>query len=117
MRMNPKESTSDLLGINSNFHIRKGWKMQAIMLVHGILGSSMQLGTEEIWPPSGKEIIFNHYGRIAKLRNPSAIATGIISQITSAYQVYGPIIKDIDAIVTAQGGLNPVFFTTGASIS
>ena len=84
--------------------------MQAIILVHGIMGSKLQLGNEEIWPPSLGEIISGHYGRIAKLRDPSAIATGILYQYTSFYQIYGPIINDIDAIVAAQGGLRPDFF-------
>jgi hypothetical protein len=84
--------------------------MQAIILVPGILGSSLQLGSEEIWPPSFGEIISGHYKRIAKLRNPAAIATGVISQITSLYQVYGPIIADIEAIIGQQGGLRPEFF-------
>ena len=84
--------------------------MQAIILVHGIMGSKLQLGNEEIWPPSLGEIISGRYGRIAKLRDPSAIATGILYQYTSFYQIYGPIINDIDAIVAAQGGLRPDFF-------
>jgi pimeloyl-ACP methyl ester carboxylesterase len=84
--------------------------MQAIILVHGIMGSKLQLGNEEIWPPSFGEFLSGHYGRIAKLMDPSAIATGILYQYTSFYQIYGPIINDIDAIVAAQGGLRPDFF-------
>jgi len=34
--------------------------MQAIILVHGIMGSKLQLGTEEIWPPSFGEVLSGH---------------------------------------------------------
>src|ERR1700737_3949702 len=83
--------------------------MQAILLVHGIMGSKLQLGTEEIWPPSLGELISGHYGRIDKLRDPGAIATGILFQYTSFYQIYGPIFNDLNAIVAAQGGADPPF--------
>jgi lecithin:cholesterol acyltransferase len=84
--------------------------MQAIILVHGIMGSKLQLGSEEIWPPSPGEIFANHYGRIDKLRDPSAVATGILFQYTSFYQIYGPIFNDLNAIVNYQGGLVPPFW-------
>jgi phospholipase A1 len=84
--------------------------MQAIILVHGIMGSKLQLGTEEIWPPSFGEVLSGHYARISKLRNPNAIATAIMYQYTSFYQVYGPIINELDAIVAAQGGSRPKFW-------
>ncbi|WP_164940557.1 lipase/acyltransferase domain-containing protein [Bradyrhizobium zhanjiangense] len=35
---------------------------------------------------------------------------GIIYQYTSFFQVYGPIINDIDAIIAAQGGRRPDFY-------
>jgi pimeloyl-ACP methyl ester carboxylesterase len=84
--------------------------MQAIILVHGIMGSKLQFGTEEIWPPSLGEVFSNHYGRIAKLRDPGAIATGILLQYTSFYQVYGPVLNDLNAIVNYQGGVVPPFW-------
>jgi phospholipase A1 len=84
--------------------------MQAIILVHGIMGSKLQLGGEEIWPPTLGEIFANHYGRIGKLRDPSAVATGILLQYTSFYQIYGPILDDLNAIVNDQGGLVPPFW-------
>jgi pimeloyl-ACP methyl ester carboxylesterase len=84
--------------------------MQAIILVHGIMGSKLQLGNEEIWPPSLGEIFSDHYSRIDKLRDPSAIATGILLQYTSFYQIYGPILNELNAIVDDQGGLVPPFW-------
>lgn len=64
--------------------------MQAIILVHGIMGSKLKLGTEEIWPPSLGEMIQDHYTRIGKLRDPRAVPTDILYQYTSFYQIYGP---------------------------
>lgn len=85
--------------------------MQAIILVHGIMGSKLKLGTEEIWPPSLREMLSKppHYLRIDKLRNPKAVATEIIYQYTSLIPVYAPIIRILDDIVDEQGGLRPRF--------
>jgi len=84
--------------------------MQAIVVVHGILGSKLNLDSEEIWPPSLGEIINNHYRRIAKLMDRNAIATDIVYQYTSFYQIYGPLIEDVDAIIAEQGGIRPNFW-------
>src|SRR5437899_3865574 len=84
--------------------------MQAIILVHGIMGSKLDLGAEEIWPPSWSEIFNGQYLRIAKLMDKKAVPTDIIYQYTSFFQVYGPIIKDIDAIIDNQGGLRLDFW-------
>src|SRR5260370_22633182 len=84
--------------------------MQAIILVHGIMGSKLNLGAEEIWPPSLSEIFNGQYLRIAKLMDTKAVATGIIYQFTSFYQIYGPIINDIDAIIDDRGGMRPDFW-------
>src|SRR5438552_13241012 len=84
--------------------------MQAIILVHGIMGSKLKLTTDEIWPPSFSEVIQNHYTRIAKLRDPRAVPTDLLYQYTSFYQLYGPIARELDAIVTVQGGRRPNFW-------
>jgi pimeloyl-ACP methyl ester carboxylesterase len=86
--------------------------MEGIILVHGIMGSKLTLGNEEIWPPSLGEVLSKppHYKRIAKLKDQHATATGIVFQYTSVYQVYGPIIKDLDDIIAAQGGIRPDFW-------
>ena len=84
--------------------------MQAIILVHGIMGSKLKLGTEEIWPPSLGELLQNHYTRIAKLRDPRAAPTDILYQYTSFYQIYGPIARELDAILAVQGGRRPNFW-------
>jgi len=84
--------------------------MQAIVVVHGIMGSKLQLGSEEIWPPSLSEIINNHYLRIDKLMDRNAIPTDILYQYTSFYQIYGPLIDDVDAIINEQGGTRPDFW-------
>jgi hypothetical protein len=84
--------------------------MHAIILVHGIMGSKLKLDTEEIWPPSVGEVLSGHYGRVAKLMDVHAIPTDILYQYTSFYQVYGPVINDINAIVNQQGGMRPDFW-------
>jgi hypothetical protein len=74
------------------------------------MGSKLKLDTEEIWPPSVGEVLSGHYGRIAKLMDVHAIPTDILYQYTSFYQVYGPVINDINAIVNQQGGMRPDFW-------
>jgi pimeloyl-ACP methyl ester carboxylesterase len=86
--------------------------MQAIILVHGIMGSELTLGKEVIWPPSVGEVIHDRYERIAKLRDTSAIATNILYQYKGAsfIQIYAPIIRELDAIVNYKGGSRPDFW-------
>lgn len=86
--------------------------MQAIILVHGIMGSELKLGTEVIWPPTISEVVYNHYERIAKLRDTHAVATDILYQYKglSVVPIYAPIIRVLDDIVAYQGGLRPKFW-------
>ena len=84
--------------------------MQAVILVHGIMGSKLKLGTEVIWPPSLGEILQDQYTRIGKLRDPRAVPTDLLYQYTGFYQIYGPIARELDAILAQQGGRRPNFW-------
>ena len=74
--------------------------MEAIFLVPGIEGSRLNLGTEEIWPPTLSEGVFG-YHRIDKLLDPRAVATAIIDQVTFLYPVYKPLIEELNKIAAA----------------
>jgi hypothetical protein len=84
--------------------------MEAIILIPGILGSKLRLSTEEIWPPSLGEVLGNHYTRVAKLRNPSATAAGIIDEYTVFFQIYRPIMSELDSIAGALGATRLDFY-------
>jgi pimeloyl-ACP methyl ester carboxylesterase len=84
--------------------------MRAIILVHGIMGSKLKLAKETIWPPSLEEFGDNHYHRIAKLMNSKAVATDILYQYTSFFQIYGPIIQHIEDYINDRGGRRPEFW-------
>jgi phospholipase A1 len=105
--------SSELLAlIQIEIDLERILEMQAIILVHGIMGSELKLGTETIWPPSVNEVVNNSYERIAKLRDTHAVATDILYQYKgfSVVPIYAPIIRELDDIVNYQGGSRPNFW-------
>jgi len=87
--------------------------MECIFLVPGIEGSRLSLGTEEVWPPTPEEII-GGYDRIAKLLDPSVIATGIWDETVIFglihYPVYKPLMDKLDEIAQELGARRVNFF-------
>jgi pimeloyl-ACP methyl ester carboxylesterase len=70
--------------------------MHTILLIPGILGSKLKLGSSEIWPPNLAEAL-THYKRVKKLLNPRVVPAGIIREIAWV-QFYGPLERTLIAI-------------------
>ena len=73
--------------------------MDAVVLVPGILGSSLDLYGQEIWPPNRDEALASHYERIQFLLNDDAKPKGIINWVVlPCAQIYAPLVSDLKAI-------------------
>jgi hypothetical protein len=87
--------------------------MDCILLIPGIEGSRLSLGTEEVWPPTPDEMI-GGYDRIDKLLDPNAIATGIWDETVIFglihYPVYKPLMDKLDEIAQELGARRVNFF-------
>jgi phospholipase A1 len=66
-----------------------------VIVVPGIMGSSLLLAKEEIWPPSPWDVLTG-YDRIADLMNDK-VAVGTIIRSVSIKSVYRSLIKDVEA--------------------
>ena len=67
--------------------------MNAIVFVPGILGSSLSLDGEDVWPPTLPEAVLG-YHQIPQLMDPGVVATGVIQNV-ACYEVYKPICDDL----------------------
>jgi lecithin:cholesterol acyltransferase len=81
--------------------------MEAIILVHGIKGAVLSLGSEIVWPPTIQEAIFG-YGRIDKLLDPACAPSGIIDSV-GCFPVYQGLNDDLSTICNEIGAQKEVF--------
>ncbi|MGC1577865.1 MAG: hypothetical protein WA813_17405 [Beijerinckiaceae bacterium] len=72
--------------------------MNTIVFLPGILGSSLSLNGDEVWPPTPTEAVFG-YHRIPQLMDPGVVATGVIQNVV-CYEVYKPICDDLTYIAS-----------------
>jgi hypothetical protein len=77
--------------------------MECIILVPGIEGSRLNLGADEVWPPTLTEAAFG-YGRIGALMDSNTIARGILDQVQILefpplyYKIYKPLMDKLEEI-------------------
>jgi pimeloyl-ACP methyl ester carboxylesterase len=76
--------------------------MHYIIFLPGILGSSLVLNGEEVWPPSLGELLSGKYKRIDKLANPQALPHEVIKRVI-VRRIYGPILDALDVIAKSIG--------------
>lgn len=67
-----------------------------VVVVPGIMGSSLLLGNDEIWPPSAWAIVSRDYERIADLMNED-VEVGQIIRSVAVISVYKTLIRDVEA--------------------
>src|SRR4029077_14909745 len=75
-----------------------GIDMHYIIFLPGILGSSLVLNGEQVWPPGP----FNPVN-IDKLANPAAVSQEVIKQVTIFKPIYKPILTRLEVIAKAIG--------------
>jgi phospholipase A1 len=67
-----------------------------VIVVPGIMGSSLLLRNDEIWPPSAWAVVTRDYERIADLMNDD-VEVGEIIRSVAIISVYKTLIKDVEA--------------------
>jgi pimeloyl-ACP methyl ester carboxylesterase len=82
---------------------KKGAVMDAVILVPGIMGSSLTLSGQEVWPPNFGEVL-SHYKRLNLLLDDRVREKKIIeSVLIPCAEVYAPIAYDLSDICSRNG--------------
>src|SRR5262245_56837198 len=81
----------------------KGAVMDAVILIPGIMGSSLTLSGQEVWPPNFGEVL-SHYKRLNLLLDDRVKEKKIIeSVLIPCAEVYAPIAYDLSDICYRNG--------------
>jgi pimeloyl-ACP methyl ester carboxylesterase len=67
-----------------------------VIVVPGIMGTSLLLRNDQVWPPSAWDVVTRDYDRIADLMNDD-VEVGEIIRSVAIISVYKTLIKDVEA--------------------
>ena len=87
--------------------VTKGKRMKCVVLIPGIMGSSLRNAEGSVWPPTVWEVITG-YGRISDLLAPDLEVVGIIRKVGPT-SVYSSLLDDIYRCGYAPGSSERLF--------
>lgn len=82
---------------------------QVAVLIPGIMGSTLHLGDELIWPGSPSELLLP-YGKMAELMRPDLVATDLIRTFTIFSTQYQSLIDDLNACDFTEATAPPTLY-------
>jgi len=70
--------------------------IHVVVFVPGIMGSTLRLGSDVIWPGSASSLLLE-YKLMPDLLRPELVATDVLRTFAGVYSIYDPILNDLEA--------------------